>query len=103
VADLNTDISKTIAVCHIHLIKDHETPYDRKLVLKKFFNPADATRTQGLHGAKRGKISNRPNKSVPELSVEERRTTKYVYMSGSEWSRQEEIGRRLLLYRRSNI
>jgi hypothetical protein len=27
-ADLNTDISKTIAVRHIHLIKDYETPYD---------------------------------------------------------------------------
>jgi hypothetical protein len=27
-ADINTDISKTIAVRHIHLIKYHETPYD---------------------------------------------------------------------------
>ncbi|EFQ89670.1 hypothetical protein PTT_13975 [Pyrenophora teres f. teres 0-1] len=33
-ADLNTDISKTIAVRHIHLIKDHETPYDRLVALK---------------------------------------------------------------------
>ena len=27
-ADLNTDISKTIAVRHIYLIKDHETAYN---------------------------------------------------------------------------
>jgi hypothetical protein len=33
-ADLNTDISKTIAVRHIHLIKDHETPYNQLIALK---------------------------------------------------------------------
>ncbi|KAF2023620.1 hypothetical protein EK21DRAFT_80478, partial [Setomelanomma holmii] len=33
-ADLNTDTSKTIAARHIHLIKDHKTPYDRLVALK---------------------------------------------------------------------
>jgi hypothetical protein len=47
-ADLNTDISKTIAVRHIHLIKDHETPYDRLVALKKFFCPTDAARRREL-------------------------------------------------------
>ncbi|KAI1507131.1 hypothetical protein Ptr86124_013934 [Pyrenophora tritici-repentis] len=47
-ADLNTDISKTIAVRHIHLIKDHETPYDRLVALKKFLCPTDATRRREL-------------------------------------------------------
>jgi hypothetical protein len=39
-ADLNLDISTTIAVRHlhliVHLIKDHQTPYDRLVALKKF-------------------------------------------------------------------
>ncbi|KAF1936461.1 hypothetical protein EJ02DRAFT_86655 [Clathrospora elynae] len=39
-ADVNTDISKTIAVRHIHLIRDHETPYDRLVALKKFLCPS---------------------------------------------------------------
>ncbi|KAF1830910.1 hypothetical protein BDW02DRAFT_641857 [Decorospora gaudefroyi] len=43
-ADLNTDISNTIAVRHINLIKDHETPYERLVALKKFLCPTDATR-----------------------------------------------------------
>ncbi|KAK1914257.1 hypothetical protein P3342_007503 [Pyrenophora teres f. teres] len=47
-ADLNTDISKTIAVRHIHLIKDHETPYDRLVALKKFLCPTDSTRRREL-------------------------------------------------------
>jgi hypothetical protein len=47
-ADLNTDISKTIAVRHIYLIKDHETPYDRLVALKKFLCPTDATRRREL-------------------------------------------------------
>jgi hypothetical protein len=47
-ADINTDISKTIAVRHIHLIKDHETPYDRLVALKKFLCPTDATRRREL-------------------------------------------------------
>jgi hypothetical protein len=47
-ADLNTDISKTIAVRHIHLIKDHETPYDRLVALKKFLCPTNATRRREL-------------------------------------------------------
>jgi hypothetical protein len=47
-ADLNTDISKTIAVRHIHLIKDHETPYDQLVALKKFLCPTDATRRHEL-------------------------------------------------------
>jgi hypothetical protein len=47
-ADLNTDISKTITVRHIHLIKDHETPYDRLVALKKFLCPTDATRRREL-------------------------------------------------------
>ncbi len=47
-ADLNTDISKTIAARHIHLIKDHESPYDRLVILKKFLCPTDATRRREL-------------------------------------------------------
>jgi hypothetical protein len=47
-ADLNTDISKTITVRHIYLIKDHETPYDRLVALKKFLCPTDATRRREL-------------------------------------------------------
>jgi hypothetical protein len=47
-ADLNTDISKTIAVHHIHLIKDHETLYDRLVALKKFLCPTDTTRRREL-------------------------------------------------------
>jgi hypothetical protein len=47
-ADLNTDISKTIAVRHIYLIKDYETPYDRLVALKKFLCPTDATRRREL-------------------------------------------------------
>ncbi|KAI1515887.1 hypothetical protein KJE20_13861 [Pyrenophora tritici-repentis] len=47
-ADLNTDISKTIAVRHIHLIKDQETPYDRLIALKKVLCPTDATRRREL-------------------------------------------------------
>jgi hypothetical protein len=43
-ADLNTDVSKTIAVRHIYLIKDHEIPYNRLVALKKFLRPTDATR-----------------------------------------------------------
>ncbi|KAF2621748.1 hypothetical protein BU25DRAFT_314258, partial [Macroventuria anomochaeta] len=42
-ADLKSDISKTIAVRHIHLIKDLKTPYDRLVALKKFLCPTDAT------------------------------------------------------------
>ncbi|KAF1922580.1 uncharacterized protein M421DRAFT_10442 [Didymella exigua CBS 183.55] len=38
------NISKTIAVRHIHLIKDHETPYNQLVALKKFLCPTDATR-----------------------------------------------------------
>ena len=47
-ADLNMDISKTITVRHIHLIKDHDTPYDRLVALKKFLCPTDATRRREL-------------------------------------------------------
>jgi hypothetical protein len=47
-ADLNTDISKTIAVRHIHLIKDHETPYDQLVALKKFLCLTNATRRRKL-------------------------------------------------------
>ncbi|KAF1959975.1 hypothetical protein CC80DRAFT_514371 [Byssothecium circinans] len=47
-ADLNTDISKTIAARHIHLIEDHDTPYDQLVTLKKFFCPTDATRRREL-------------------------------------------------------
>jgi hypothetical protein len=47
-ANLNMDISKTIAVRHIHLIMDHETPYDRLVALKKFLCPTDATRRREL-------------------------------------------------------
>jgi hypothetical protein len=47
-ADLNTDVSKTIAVRHIHLIKDHETPYNRLVALKKFLCLTDATRRREL-------------------------------------------------------
>jgi hypothetical protein len=47
-ADLNTDISKTIAVRHIYLIKNYETPYDRLVTLKKFLCPTDATRRRDL-------------------------------------------------------
>jgi hypothetical protein len=43
-ANLNTDISKTIPVHHIHLIKDHETLYDRLVAFKKFLCPTDTTR-----------------------------------------------------------
>ena len=32
-----------IAVRHIHLIKDHETPYDQLVALKKFLCLTDAT------------------------------------------------------------
>ncbi|EDU46041.1 predicted protein [Pyrenophora tritici-repentis Pt-1C-BFP] len=39
---------KTIAVRHINLIKDHETPYDRLVALKKFLCPTDATRRREL-------------------------------------------------------
>ncbi|KAF1941430.1 hypothetical protein EJ02DRAFT_317189, partial [Clathrospora elynae] len=42
-ADLNMDISKTIAVRHIHLIKDYKNPYDRLVALKKFLCPTNAT------------------------------------------------------------
>ncbi|KAF2819396.1 hypothetical protein CC86DRAFT_398761 [Ophiobolus disseminans] len=42
-ANLNTDISKTIAVRYIHLIKDHKTPYNRLVTLKKFLCLTDAT------------------------------------------------------------
>jgi hypothetical protein len=47
-ADLNTDISKTIAVRYIYLIKDHETPYNRLVALKKFLCLTDATRRHDL-------------------------------------------------------
>jgi hypothetical protein len=47
-ADLNTDISKTIAVRYINLIKDHRTPYDRLVALKKFLCLTDATRRREL-------------------------------------------------------
>ncbi|KAF2624745.1 hypothetical protein BU25DRAFT_347556 [Macroventuria anomochaeta] len=47
-ADLNIDISMTIAVRHIHLIMDHETPYDRLVALKRFLCPIDATRRREL-------------------------------------------------------
>jgi hypothetical protein len=47
-ADLNMDISKTIAVRHIYLIKDYETPYDRLVALKKFLCLRDASRRRKL-------------------------------------------------------
>jgi hypothetical protein len=47
-ADLNTDISNTIAVRDIYLIKDRETPYDRLVALKKFLCLTDATRRRDL-------------------------------------------------------
>ncbi|KAF2022956.1 hypothetical protein EK21DRAFT_105547 [Setomelanomma holmii] len=39
---------KTIAARHKHLMKDHETPYDRLVALKKFLCPPDATRLREL-------------------------------------------------------
>jgi hypothetical protein len=47
-ADLNTDISKTIAVRYIYLIKDYETPYNRLVALKTFLCLTDATRRRKL-------------------------------------------------------
>lgn len=47
-ADLNVDISKTIAARHIYLIKDYNSPHDRLVVLKKFLCPTEATRRREL-------------------------------------------------------
>jgi hypothetical protein len=47
-ADLNTNFSKTIAVRHIYVIKDHEAPYDRLVVLKSSLCLTDATRRREL-------------------------------------------------------
>jgi hypothetical protein len=47
-ANLNTDISKTIAVRHIYLIKDYETPDNQLVTLKKFLCLTDANRRRDL-------------------------------------------------------
>jgi hypothetical protein len=47
-AELNSEIGKTIASKHLYLIENKDTPHDRLTTLKKHLAPSDATRQRDL-------------------------------------------------------
>ncbi|KAF1934608.1 hypothetical protein EJ02DRAFT_449040 [Clathrospora elynae] len=47
-ADLNTDISKSVAKRHLYLIRDSTTPLSRLTTLQEHLAPTDATRSREL-------------------------------------------------------
>jgi hypothetical protein len=49
-ADFNSEISKTVAKCHLYLLWSKSTPYKRLVTLQKHLTPTDAMRRRDLIG-----------------------------------------------------
>jgi hypothetical protein len=47
-AEFNSEISKTIAAKHLHLIENKDAPYQRLIMFKKHLAPSEATRQRDL-------------------------------------------------------